>query len=93
MRSTPDMRHINLDRETPQVKRFVLSLSVDPEGSVLELKGEAVLRVLPVVEEERAVDKAKLKAAILRRRDESRVLNADWEAADQDVLDQFPSHG
>ena len=85
-----DVRHINLDKENAQIKRFVLSLPIDPDGSILELKGEAVLRVLPVIEEEQAVDKAKLKAAILRRRDESRRMNDEWAAADRDVWERSP---
>ena len=79
------MRHIKLDRQTAQVKQFVLSLPVDPKGSILELKGEPVLRVLPVIKPEPAVNKAKLKAAIIRRRDESRRLNDEWGAVDSEV--------
>lgn len=82
------MRHINLDRETPQVKHFVLSLPLEPDGSILELKGEAVLRVLPVIEHEQPVDQAKLKAAILHRRTESRRLNEEWEGTDREVWKQ-----
>lgn len=78
------MRRIKLDQQTAQVKRFVLSLPVDADGSILELKGEPVLRVLPVMEREQTVDKAKLKAAILNRRDESRCLNDEWGAADRE---------
>ena len=85
MQKDLEVRHIKLDRQTAQVKQFVLSLSIDPEGSILELKGEPVLRVLPVVEQVQAVDKAKLKAAILRRRDESRSLNDEWQAVDRDA--------
>ena len=87
MRKGLEVRHIKLDKQTAQVKRFVLSLPVDPDGSILELKGEPVLRVLPVIESEQAVDKAKLKAAILSRRDESRRLNDEWGAADREVWD------
>ncbi len=82
------MRHIKLDKENAQIKQFVLSLPVDPDGSILELKGEPVLRVLPVKEEEQGFDHAKLKAAILRRRNESRRLNAGWEDADREVWEQ-----
>ena len=87
-REASEVRHINLDTQNQQVKQFVLSLSVDRDGSILELKGEPVLRVLPVIEEEQAVDNAKLKAAILNRRGESRRLNDDWQAADRDVWEQ-----
>jgi len=82
------MRHIKLDKENAQIKQFVLSLPVDPDGSILELKGQPLLRVMPFVKRGRPVDKAKLKAAILRRRNESRRLNNDWEAADQEVWRQ-----
>ena len=83
-----NVRHISLDNENAQIKRFVLSLPVDADGSILELKGEPVLRVLPVNGQEPAVDKAKLKAAILRRRDESRRLNDEWSEADLNVWDR-----
>ena len=82
------MRHIKLDRENAYVKQFVLSLPVDPDGSILELKGEALLRVLPVIAHEQAVDMTKLKAAILKRRNESRRVHAKWEAADREVRDR-----
>ena len=88
MRKGPEMRHIKLDRETLQVRQFVLSLPVEPDGSILELKGEPVLRVLPVIGQEQAVDNAKLKAAILNRRRESRRLNDEWQAADREVWEQ-----
>ena len=82
------MRHIKLDKENAQIKQFVLSLPLDPDGSVLELKGEPVLRVLPVRDKEQRVDEARLKAAILRRRDESRRLNDEWSAVDREVWEQ-----
>lgn len=88
MRREPAIRHIKLDRETPQIKHFVLSLPVDHDGSILELRGEPVLRILPVTAQEKVVDKVKLKAAILRRRSESRRLNKDWGDADRGVWDR-----
>ncbi len=45
------VNHIALDKEDEAVKRFVLSLPVDANGSVLELDGRAVACVVPVVEE------------------------------------------
>lgn len=36
------------------------------------------------------IDKRKLKAAILHRRNDSRRLNAGWGAADHDLLEQLP---
>lgn len=82
------VKHINLDHEDDQIKRFVRSLPVDPDGSLLELEGEAVFRVLPV--EEPQVDADQLKQAILHRRDASRAENAEWEDADDRM---WNSHG
>lgn len=42
------VNHISLDTENEVVKQFFLSLPGDPDGSVVELNGEAVARVLPV---------------------------------------------
>jgi hypothetical protein len=43
-----DMKHVNLDTWDEAIKQFVLSLSVESSGSVLELNGREVLRVIPV---------------------------------------------
>lgn len=74
-------RHIDLDALDKNVKQFFLSLQMEPEGSLLEVRGRPVARVLPIVD----ADVGKLKEAILSRRDESRVLNAEWEHADREV--------
>lgn len=74
------MKHINLDREEPLVRDFVRSLPMDAEGSVLEIRGKPVAQVLPLPA--RRINRAKLKAAILKRRAASRRLNADWEVVD-----------
>ena len=77
------MKHISLDHENDQIKTFVLSLPRDPEGSVLEIDGRPVLRILPPSEP--SYDAALLKEAILRRRDESRAEMEAWADADSDV--------
>jgi hypothetical protein len=41
------MAHINLDAQAEAVKQFFLSLPADPEGSVFEVNGRAVARVVP----------------------------------------------
>src|SRR5258708_30622615 len=41
------MNHVSLDNQDESVKRFVLSLSADPGGSVLELNGQPVACVVP----------------------------------------------
>jgi len=83
-----DSKHISLDTQDQRVKEFVLSLELDPEGSVLELNDEPVARVLPVAFDGESVDREKLKAAILARRNESRALNEEWHDTDREVWDQ-----
>jgi hypothetical protein len=46
----PAMTHIALDSQDEAIKRFVLSLPVDPQGAILELNGRAVVHVLPISE-------------------------------------------
>lgn len=74
------MRHIDLDAQDEQVKQFVLSAQLDPEGFLLEVRGEPVARLLPI-----GVDRERVKEAILARRDESRALNEEWRDADREV--------
>jgi hypothetical protein len=45
--SVPTMTHVSLDNQNESVKQFVLSLSVDRRGSVVELDGKEVLRAFP----------------------------------------------
>jgi hypothetical protein len=42
------MTHIELNRQGDAIKKFFLTLPVDPEGSVVELDGRAVARVVPL---------------------------------------------
>ncbi len=76
------MKHISLDRESESIQSFVRGLPVDADGSFLEIAGQPLLCVLPIRE---TVDPKQLKQAILRRRDESRETNADWDNADREV--------
>jgi hypothetical protein len=39
--------HIPLDGQDESVRKFILSLPIDPHGSLLELNGRAIARVLP----------------------------------------------
>jgi hypothetical protein len=41
------MKHVLLDGQEEAIKRFVMALTVDPEGAVLELNGKAVACVVP----------------------------------------------
>jgi hypothetical protein len=76
------MKRVKLDRKTEEIKAFIRSLSGTTAGSILELDGKPVLKVMPVCEE--AVDAAALKAALRKRRDESRRLNQDWADVDRE---------
>ncbi len=42
------MNHIDLNAQGEAVKQFFLSLPIDPDGSVVELNGQAVARVTPL---------------------------------------------
>ena len=46
-RQEQPMNHISLDSQDEAVKRFVLSLPADPQGSILELGGQPIVCVLP----------------------------------------------
>jgi hypothetical protein len=61
------VHHIALDKEDESVKRFVLSLPVDANGSVLELDGRAVACVVPIVDESVAANGAWSEAKNARR--------------------------
>jgi hypothetical protein len=41
------MTHVSLDNQNESVKQFVLSLSVERGGSVIELEGKEILRAFP----------------------------------------------
>lgn len=41
------MKHINLNGQDKSVRDFVLSVAADPDGSVLELDGRPVARMVP----------------------------------------------
>jgi hypothetical protein len=41
------MTHVSLDAQDDAVKRFVLGLTIDPAGSVIELNGHPVACVMP----------------------------------------------
>ena len=45
------MKHIPLDSQDEAVKRFILSVPIDAEGSVLELNGQPVACLVPPVTE------------------------------------------
>lgn len=80
------MKHVDLEQQDDRVKQFVLSAQLEPDGLVLEVKGEPVARLLPV-----GVDRERLKEAILARRDESRALNEEWQDADREVWEKSTS--
>ena len=42
------MNHIDLNAQGEAVKQFFLSLPIDPDGSVVELNGRALVRVTPL---------------------------------------------
>jgi hypothetical protein len=79
---------VNINKQADVIQAFIRSLPVDREGCVLELDGKPLLRVVPITDA--PVSSAKLKAAILSRRDESRRLNKEWEAVDREMWEKLP---
>src|SRR5258707_847365 len=61
------MEHVSLDAADESVKQFVLSLSANPDGSVLEMDGRAVLQVFPVAGETNGSDGGWTEAKNARR--------------------------
>jgi hypothetical protein len=82
------MKRIPLDRKDKKIREFVQTLSAGTASSILELGGKPVLKVVPLAKG--GVDRAKLRAAIAKRRDESRKLNRDWQHVDQEMWDRIP---
>ena len=77
------MRTVSLDQASKEVMEFFRSLPIERDGCILEMDGKPLLRVVPITEV--SVDRGKLKAAILARRDESRKLNEEWQAVDREM--------
>src|SRR5262249_9109904 len=81
------MKQVDLSRASEQVQQFIRSLPIERDGCILVVDGKPLLKVVPL--QEVVVDRVKLKAAIRRRRDESRKLNEEWEAVDQEVWEKI----
>jgi hypothetical protein len=82
------MKTVCLDCVSEEIKKFIRTLPIGREGCILEMNGRPLLEVVPIYDA--PVDKAKLKQAILNRRDESRRLNAEWEAVDREMWERIP---
>ena len=80
------MKRVSLDHEKKPIRDFVSSLTADAEDSILEVAGEAIARVTPITGP--SVDLAKLKEAILNRRDASRELNEEWQQVDGETWEK-----
>ena len=59
------MKNIDLDREDEHVKQFVKSLTVDPDGALLRLNGQPLVKVTPPY----GMSAAEKKALIDERRE------------------------
>ena len=81
------MNHVDLSCASEQVQQFIRSLPLERDGCILVVDGKPLLKVVPLTEV--VVDRAKLKAAIRRRRDESRKLNEEWEAVDREMWEKI----
>ncbi len=88
MGAEPRLQRVNLEDQVEQVQAFFRALPVGREGCVLVVNGKPLLKVLPVTEV--VINKARLKEAILSRRDESRGVHQDWEGPDRERWDKIP---
>jgi sulfur carrier protein ThiS len=83
----PKLKRVKLDEQSEQVQAFIRSLPLGREGCVLEINGKPLLKVVPITDV--VVDEAKLKAAILARREESRQNHKEWEAANRERWEEI----
>lgn len=88
------MTHVSLDNQNDSVKQFVLSLSQDRQGAVVELDGKEVLRVLPAQHQRSQPDEAWTDAKNHRRCDliDKKIdsgLDADEEIELADLQQQM----
>jgi hypothetical protein len=63
------MSRIELETQGEAIKQFFLSLPIDPEGAIVELNGQAVARLVPIVaaREDSATDNGWTKEKSTRR--------------------------
>ena len=88
------MTHVSLDNQNESVKQFVLSLSVDRRGSVIELEGKEVLRTFPAQSDDAAKGQEWTESKNDRRcqlidRKIDAMLTADEEKELEDLQDQM----
>lgn len=60
--------HVNIDRQPDAVKNFFTSLSLTPEGSLVELNGRPVVRVMPAPPSSDEADETEWTPAMNHRR-------------------------
>ncbi|MCI0684223.1 MAG: hypothetical protein L0Y71_19105 [Gemmataceae bacterium] len=77
------MKRVDLDKHDKKIRDFIRSLGTNADGAILELEGKPVLKALPV--KKSPVNNSRLRAAIRKRRDESRRLMSEWEAVDREM--------
>jgi hypothetical protein len=88
MGSKQRAKRVNVDRLSQEIRDFVMNLPVTlREGCVLVVDGKPLMRV--EANPEFFLDRKKLKAAILERRDESLELLGDWNAANAERFEKI----
>jgi hypothetical protein len=83
MGAKPELKRVNIDNQSQDVQALIHSLPISREGCVLVIHGKPLFKVIPNPEVE--LDRVELREAIIARRDESRRLNQEWEAADMEL--------
>jgi hypothetical protein len=88
MGAKPRLKRVNIDRQSKEIQDFIRNLPVThKEGCLLIINGKPLIKV--VANTDIPVDRKKLVAAIRARRDASRRLNQEWEAADRELWQKF----
>jgi len=83
MGAKPKLKRVNIDKQSQEIQNFISNLPVTHrEGCLLIIHGKPLLKV--EANTDIPVDRKKLVAAILARRDESRELLRDWDDANRE---------
>src|SRR5258708_35705808 len=80
----PKMKQVNVDGQSKEIQDFIQNLPVTHrEGCLLIVHGKPLMKV--VANTDIPIDRRKRVEAIRAGREESRRLNQEWEAADEEL--------
>jgi len=74
------MKRVNVDTESPAVKKFIRSLAIDTNGIEITLDGNIVCKIIPpeqLSDREKAAQLAKMRELLEEAREHSKRLPAN----------------